>query len=350
MLPEEYINIPEDELKSRIKKAKFRLGRELVILGHHYQREEVIQFADFKGDSFGLSKMACEQKSAKYIVFCGVHFMAEAARILAKPDQRVFVPDMKAGCPMADMASIDEVEEAWKTLGESVNIKKVIPITYMNSSADLKAFCGRNGGAVCTSSNAEKVFEWAFGQGEKIFFFPDEHLGRNTANKLGIKHDEAVLYNSINAPTHQRTNVLLWNGFCHVHTHFTQEHIRNARKEYKGCKIIVHPECREDVVSMSDASGSTDAICRFVINAPKGSTIVVGTEINLVNRLASENPDRKIVPLARSLCPNMFRVSLNNLCFVLENLVEEEFVNEVKVDEAVANDARSALQCMLNVT
>ncbi len=296
MLPESYIGLGEGELRERILKAKKRLGQELVILGHHYQRDEVIAFADFRGDSFALSKAASEQKNAKYIVFCGVHFMAEAARILAAPHQKVILPNIYAGCPMSDMAHADDVENAWNELGKKLDMKKVIPIVYMNSEAALKAFCGRHGGIVCTSSNAPRTFDWAFSRGEKIFFFPDEHLARNTARIKGIGKDEIQFWNS---STHQLINsqLLLWPGFCHVHTYFNLEQILEARAKYPGCKVIVHPECKEEVVLASDESGSTEGICKYVKSAAKGETIVIGTEINLVARLAKENPDKKIVPL-----------------------------------------------------
>lgn len=316
-------------IRDRIISAKAKLGRRLVILGHHYQREEVIEFADFRGDSFGLSKIASEQKEAEFIVFCGVHFMAEAAKILARPRQRVFLPDVSAGCPMAEMAPIEKVEAAWSDLkGE-----RVVPVTYMNSTAELKSFCGERGGIVCTSSNAADAFKWALENGDRIFFFPDEHLGKNTARKLGIKTDR----------------ILIWPGFCHVHTHFSVAHVERARAEYPGCKVIVHPECFSEVVMASDESASTEGICKYVLSQPKGSTIVVGTEINLVARLAKENPDREVVPLDRSLCPNMFKISPQKLCTVLEGIVEGKPVNEITVPEDVADGARKALNRMLQL-
>lgn len=344
MLPESYQGLKDGELRQRILAAKAALGKKLVILGHHYQREEVMEFADFKGDSFGLSRIASEQKRAKFIIFCGVHFMAEAAKILARPEQRVFHPDLTAGCPMADMAELDDVETAWDKLAKITDIKKVVPIAYMNTTAELKAFCGEHGGLICTSSNAPKAFEWAFKRGDKIFFFPDEHLGRNTARKMGLE-------NFTNTPTHQHTNirVVLWPGFCHVHTYFTIEHVKAARKNYPGCKIIVHPECKEEVVMASDEAASTEGICKFVAAHPQGVTVVIGTEINLISRLAHENPDKNILPLARSLCPNMFKISMNDLCWTLEQLVKDEPVNEIIVPEEIAAKANLALKPMLSL-
>lgn len=366
MLPESYQGIEENELKRRIAVAKSRLGRRLVVLGHHYQREEIIQFADFRGDSFGLSKIAGEQEGADYIVFCGVYFMAEAARILARPGQRVFHPDLTAGCPMADMAAVDDVEAAWVELAGLVDIKKVVPVAYMNTVAALKAFCGRNDGIICTSSNAPATFDWAFERGDKIFFFPDEHLGRNTARKKGIEGGKIAMWQTLNpppppffkggkdestiAPLHYRTiELILWPGFCHVHTYFTLEHAKAARENYPGCKIIVHPECREDVVRASDESASTEGICKYVEAEASRAPIIIGTEINLVTRLAHENPQKNILPLARSLCPNMFKISLGDLCWTLEQLVKGEPVNEVIVPEETSKYARVALDRMLTV-
>lgn len=352
MLPESYQGLGENELKRRILAAKAKLGKRLVILGHHYQREDVIRFADFRGDSFGLSKVAGQQGEADYIVFCGVHFMAEAARILARPGQRVFHPDLTAGCPMADMAPVDDVETAWAELAGIVDIKKVIPVAYMNTVASLKAFCGRNGGIICTSSNAPRVFEWAFERGDKIFFFPDEHLGRNTARKFGISKNEIKVWKSMSDDsrfTIHDSRLLLWPGFCHVHTYFTLEHVKAARENYPGCKIIVHPECREDVVRASDENASTEGICKYVEAEASGAPIIIGTEINLVMRLAHENPQKNILPLARSLCPNMFKISLGDLCWTLEQLVKGEPANEVIVPEEISRYAKVALDRMLTV-
>ncbi len=342
----------ENELKERISKIKVSLGKRLVILGHHYQREEVIEFADFRGDSFGLSKIASEQKDAEFIVFCGVQFMAEAARILARPGQRVFHPEFSAGCPMADMADIDKVEEAWKELAGQVDIKRVVPVAYMNTSAEIKAFCGRNGGIICTSSNAPRAFDWAFKRGDKIFFFPDEHLGRNTARRVGIGKKQLILWSPSPQPSPikgEGVKIILWPGYCHVHTFFTLEHVSEARKKYPGCKIIVHPECREAVVMACDEAASTEGICKFVEAQPKGATIIIGTEINLVSRLAHENADKNIVPLARSLCPNMFKISLKNLCETLESIVGGKTINEVIIPQEIQVDALVALERMLSL-
>jgi quinolinate synthase len=351
ILPEEYQGLGEEELKKRIQAVKDRLGEELVILCHHYQRDDVYNFADFFGDSFQLAQDAAHQEKAKYIVFCGVHFMAEAARILCGTDQHVFLPDMDAGCPMADLANIEEVESAWQRLSETTDVSKIIPITYMNSTAAIKAFCGANGGIVCTSSNAGKLFDWAFERGEKIFFLPDEHLGRNTARAKGFEGEQVVLWNrqeadgGISEEQISKSKVIVWNGFCHVHTRFTVDDVKNARKKYPDAKIIVHPECTENVVKIADASGSTDQIRKYVENAPKDSTVIVGTEINMVSRLANLNKDKKVLPLSRSLCPNMFKISLNDLCWTLEKLGE---VNEITVTPEIAENAKKALQRMLD--
>lgn len=349
MLSERYRNMSEDELKKRIAKAKKKLGADVVILCHHYQRDEIFEFADFTGDSFKLARAGAEAKQAKKIVFCGVHFMAESARILASKEQRVYQPEPTAGCPMADLAPIDEVEEFWEQLGASTDLSKVVPVTYMNSSVEVKAFCGRHGGIVCTSSNAGKIFDWAFKRGEKILFIPDENLGRNTARGKGIVGEHTMLAGLLrhSVPRHdiQDVKVILWPGYCHVHTYFTLEHIEVARAKYPNAKIIVHPECREEVVLASDEFGSTEQILNYVKMSPSGSTIFVGTEINMVGRLSRMFPGKKILPLARSLCPNMFKISLGNLCWTLEEFPEE---NEIKVAEDVAGSARVALERMLS--
>lgn len=349
ILPEKYQGISEEELKERISKVKARLGSDLVILGHHYQRDDVFAFADFAGDSFKLAQDAANQKDAKYIIFCGVHFMAEAARIVCSQSQRVFLPDVHAGCPMADLASIEQVEEAWKSLGKHTDVSRIIPITYMNSTAAIKAFCGAHNGIVCTSSNAKKIFEWAFEHGDKIFFMPDEHLGRNTARDMNInevclwKREEE--YGGLTKDQIKNTRVFVWNGFCHVHTHFNVAQVKDMREKYPDAKIIVHPECSEDVVKVSDASGSTEQIKKFVENADDGAIIVVGTEINMVSRLARNNPKKRVFSLSRSLCPNMFKISLNDLCWTLEELGN---VNEIYVDEIIVKNAHKALQKMLD--
>ena len=352
----DYKKLPKDELKSRVNAIKSRLGKSLVILGHHYQADDVIELSDFRGDSFKLSKTASEQKTAKYIVFCGVHFMAESAAILASEGQSVFIPDMSAGCPMADMAFITQVEEAWNALAKLVDVKKISPIVYVNSDAELKAFCGRNHGACCTSSNADKIFKWAFAKSEKIFFFPDEHLGRNTAYKLGLKEQDLILYDpaqklaGVDANSLIPKKVILWKGYCHIHTFFTADHIHAAREKYPDAKIIVHPETPREVVELADLTGSTESIIKFVESQPIGSTIVVGTEIHMVDRLAKEQEGkRKVIPLARSACGNMMKINLANLLVTLEHIEMEEkdWINRVAVPEPVRSQARLALETML---
>lgn len=345
-----YQSLSNDELKRRVSEAKKRYGRKLVVLGHYYQQDEVIEFSDYQGDSYALAKAGAENKDADIIVFCGVLFMAEASVILARRGQKVFMPDTTAGCPLADTADINQVEQAWMVI-EGVGIaENVIPVTYMNSSAALKAFCGKREGAVCTSSNAKNAYDWVLSQNKKIFFFPDEHLGRNTANAKGFKKDDVVLWDplkpggGISPHDLKEAKVILWKGFCHVHTFFTADHVKQARERYPDCLIVVHPECTEGVVNISDANGSTSFIKKYVEDAKPGATIVIGTEINMVNRLAWQNPDKKIVPLARSLCPNMFKTSLSELCYTLEELPG---VNEISVPKFIADEARIALERML---
>lgn len=367
---ESYQSMDREELKKRVADVKKRLGGRLLILGHYYQQDEVIEFSDRQGDSFALAKAGAASKDAEFIVFCGVHFMAESSCILASrvgedlssPSgrlksppprlQRVFMPDPDAGCPLADMANIEQVEDAWAALEDAGVSKDIVPITYINSSAELKAFCGKNDGLVCTSSNAGKAFDWALSKKRKIFFFPDEHLGRNTANAKGFKKSDMVVWDpletagGVNPKALADAKIILWKGHCHVHTFFNLEHVKHAREKYPGCKIIVHPECTEDVVKASDANGSTSFLKKYAEDAPSGSTVVIGTEINLVNRLARENPAKKIVPLARSLCPNMFRTSLADLCYTLENLPH---VNEIEVPAYIIDEAKIALQRMLEL-
>ena len=353
LMPDKYRGISDQELIERIKGRKAQLGNNLVILGHHYQREEIVQLADFRGDSLQLSRNAANQKEAQFIVFCGVHFMAESAAILSAPHQCVQLPDLNAGCPMADMADIFQVESAWDQLNKICGQENITPVTYVNSDAELKAFCGRNSGSVCTSSNTPAVFDWAFSNREKIFFFPDEHLGRNTSNKKGIPRDKIILWDPEeelggNTKTQiKNAEVILWKGYCHVHTYFKPEHINAVREKYPAANIIVHPECVEEVVDMADYDGSTGFIVRFVEEAATNSTIVIGTEINLVSRLARENPDKKIFELARSLCPNMYKINLNNLLWTLDNLGE---INVVTVPEGVKAEAEVALNKMLEIT
>lgn len=336
-----------------IKAIKQSMGDSLVILTHHYQRAEIVELGDFKGDSLKLSKIAAQQKHAKQIVFCGVHFMAEAARILAEPEQRVFLPDQNAGCPMADMAQLNEVEDAWKQLAKILPNKKIIPITYVNSLASIKAFCGKHDGGVCTSSNAKQAFKWAFKRGDVLFFFPDKYLGSNTANGFGISPEQKIIW-SRNAllggnseQNIKNAKVVLWNGYCHVHQWFMPEHVEKVRTIYPGCSVIVHPESAESVVNISDYAGSTGFIVDYVKQSKPGSTIVIGTEINLVSRLAKEFPDRKIVPLAPSLCPNMYKVNLEKLYNTLKSFDSDKY--EVFVEPEIAKYAKIALNRMLEM-
>ena len=334
----------------KIIKIKQKLGNKLVILTHHYQRKEIVDLGDFQGDSFALSQQAANDANARYIVFCGVHFMAESAAILAKNHQTVQIPDMNAGCWMADMADAVLVEKAWNDVIAITGKDSVTPLVYMNSDAYIKAHCGQNHGAVCTSSNAPKAFEWAFKRREKIFFFPDEHLGRNTGNTLGIPQDQMLVWDpekplgGNSEADIKRAKVLLWKGYCLVHTRFTVPEIQEARKIHVNAHIVVHPECTQEVVNAADAVGSTSFIVNYVKNAPISSTIVLGTEINLIKRLAIEYPDKKVIPLKDSFCPNMFKINLDNLLDILENIGK---TNIVTVDEDIKKDAVIALENML---
>ena len=356
ILPDRYRLLEEPELVNRIREHKRKFGRELIILTHHYQRQAIVDLGDFRGDSFGLSQKAAAETRARYIVFCGVHFMAEAAATLARSDQAVFLPDLRAGCPMADMAAIDDVERAWQDIEQAVGPERTVPLTYMNSDVELKAFCGRNLGAVCTSSNAPAAFDWAFKRGEKILFFPDEHLGRNTAAKKGIQDvlvwDPAQEMGGHTVAAIRQARVIVWKGYCHVHTFFKPEHIEQRRREFPGAKVVVHPECPREVVALADADGSTEFIIRYVAQAPAGATVVVGTEIHLVERLARENaPEKKVVELAYSICPNMYRINLPQLLWVLDSLADgpEHWVNHIQVAEPLRSEARLALDRMLEI-
>ncbi|MCX5800599.1 MAG: quinolinate synthase NadA [Candidatus Eisenbacteria bacterium] len=352
IIPEKYLSLSVEETAGRITRRRKELGHNLVILAHHYQRKELVDLSDFRGDSYGLSRRAAQQE-AEFIVFCGVHFMAESADILTRDDQKIYLPNMAAGCPMAEMAQIGDVENAWEGLEEILGPNLVSPIVYVNSNAELKAFCGKRGGAVCTSSNARALIEWGLRQREKVLFFPDEHLGRNTAKRLGIAPGEIALWDpdlplgGNTAEQIMNARIFLWKGYCHVHTWFSTEHVTAVREAYPQAKIVVHPECRQEVVDMVDGCGSTEFIVNYVSSAPKGSVVVVGTEINLVNRLASENPDKVVFELARSLCPNMFRINSRNLLWTLESLNE---VNRVRVDPSLKADARVALERMLRIS
>lgn len=345
-------NTADKNMIDKIIKIKQKLGNKLVILTHHYQRTEIVDLGDHRGDSFGLSQRAAEDENAQYIVFCGVHFMAESAAILAKEHQTVQLPDMNAGCWMADMADAYLVERAWNDVTAIVGEENITPLVYMNSDAYIKAHCGKHNGAVCTSSNAPRAFEWAFEKKEKIFFFPDEHLGRNTGNRLGIPQDKMIVWDPEkplggNSESDIKTaKIFLWKGYCLVHTRFTTDHIDTMRKNFPDAKIVVHPECIQEVVNASDAVGSTSFIVNYAADAPAGTTIIIGTEINLIIRLAMEYPDKKILPLKESLCPNMYKINLKNLLACLENIGR---TNIVTVDEAIKKDAGIALENMLNL-
>ncbi|MBE3561179.1 MAG: quinolinate synthase NadA [Ktedonobacteraceae bacterium] len=359
VIPAFYAEMDGEELDRRIAAAKIALGRRLVIMGHHYQRDEIIKYADYRGDSFKLAQMAKKHPDADYIVFCGVHFMAESADILSAPHQKVILPNPTAGCSMADMANIAEVEECWQTLTDLLgNDASIIPVTYMNSAANLKAFCGRNGGVVCTSSNAPKVMQWAFSQGRRVLFFPDEHLGRNTALKYGIAEERMAVWNprdplaSENAEEEiESAQIILWKGYCSTHMRFSVQQIEQARAEHPDVRIIVHPECRREVVAAADLYGSTEYIIQQIEKAPAGTKWGVGTEINLVHRLAQEHPEQLIFCLDPVVCPcsTMYRIHPAYLAWVLEALLRGEVINQVSVDEETAHWARVALERMLSL-
>ncbi len=361
-LPEEYKTASNEELHARIRTAKETLGNRVVILGHFYQRDEIVQHADYLGDSFQLANAAKAHPEAEAIVFCGVHFMAETADILSGENQSVILPNLAAGCSMADMADIDSVEQCWAELSAIYGTEPdadgrvpIIPVTYMNSAADLKAFCGRNGGIVCTSSNAEVVLRWAFERGQRVLFFPDQHLGRNTAKAMGISVDDMPLWHG-RKPLGGNTEsdlldakVVLWNGFCSVHKRFTVDQIDKARVDFPGVRVIVHPECPMPVVDAADEYGSTDYIRRAIENATEPSTFAIGTEINMVQRLATQFPEHHIFCLDPVICPcsTMYRIHPGYLAWVLERLVAGEVVNQISVDASVATEAKVALERML---
>ena len=356
-IPREYLSVSPEELDQRIRAARAYLGKRLVVLGHHYQRNEVIQYADFTGDSFKLAQHAAAQEAAEYVLFCGVHFMAESADILTRPDVPVILPNMAAGCSMADMADPDDVYAAWDAISEMLegSGSKVIPITYMNSAASLKAFTGERDGIVCTSSNASKTFDYAFERGDKIFFFPDQHLGRNTGFARGIPLDQMVVWNfrlpngGLTKEQVERAKVILWQGHCSTHQRFSVQQIEKARKEFPGINVIVHPECRWEVVQAADMNGSTEKIIKTVSESPAGSVWAIGTEINLVNRLARQNPDKTIFCLDPVVCPcsTMYRIHPAYLAWVLEGLTQGHVLNEVKVDDATRTWSLVALERML---
>jgi len=356
-LVDEYTAADADDLDERIGAAKATLGDRVFILGHHYQRDEIIHWADARGDSYRLSVLAQERPEAEFIVFCGVHFMAESADILTGDHQKVVLPDLNAGCSMADMADIDEVEEAWEGLADVIDIARVVPITYMNSSAALKAFVGRNGGAVCTSTNARAVLEWAFGRGDKVLFFPDQHLGRNTGVAMGYSLDEMRLWNprfelgGLTEADCKDARFLLWKGHCSIHQRFRPENVEAFRAEHPDGLVVVHPEVPHETVVLADQVGSTDYIIRALADAPTGSTIAVGTEVHLVNRLAQEHPDKTVVSLDPLICPcsTMNRIDLPHLAWVLEELVDGRVPNQITVDADTAEQAKVALQRMLDL-
>jgi quinolinate synthase len=346
----------DPELVDRARKAKEALGDRLFVLGHHYQRDEVIQFADVTGDSFKLAQQAAARPEAEFIVFCGVHFMAESADILTADAQKVILPDMAAGCSMADMATFDQVEECWEALEDAGLADQVIPVTYMNSSADIKAFCGRNGGAVCTSSNARRALDWAFEQGQKVLFLPDQHLGRNTAVlEMGMSLDDCVVWNphrpngGLSQEQLERARMILWRGHCSVHGRFTAESVDDVRERIPGVNVLVHPECRHEVVLKADHVGSTEHIIKTLEAAPAGSSWAIGTELNLVKRLAQTFPDKNISFLDRTVCycSTMNRIDLPHLVWALESLVLGEVVNQITVDADTTHWAKVALDRML---
>jgi len=370
-LPSEYGRLSDADLRGRVQAAKRKLGGKLVILGHHYQQDEVIAFADFTGDSFELSRNAAAQRGIEYVIFCGVHFMAESADILTGPEVRVILPDLGAGCSMADMANLEQTEDCWAVLSEIAGDSTLVPVTYMNSSAAIKAFVGEHGGAVCTSSNCRGVLEWALRGGAsaegvgsaqaagktKILFFPDQHLGRNTAFDMGIPLEKMVVWDpnqDLGGNTREQlaeAQVILWKGHCSVHQLFRPEHVDQVRVSHPGMKVIVHPECRFEVVRKADMAGSTAFIVKQIQAAPAGSQWAVGTEVHLIHRLAMEHPEQKIIVLSecQCLCTTMFRIDLRHLAWVLDNLLEGKVVNPIQVDERTRKWATVALERMLAI-
>lgn len=363
-----YKSLSDDELRTRIEAVRKQLGEELLILGHHYQQDEVIEHTDLRGDSYQLSEMASKSQNCRTIVFCGVHFMAETADILAnRPDRvesrdgrrvDVLLPDMSAGCSMADMAGIAQVEAAWDDMSEVIDTEQVIPVTYINSAASLKAFCGRHGGIVCTSSNAKAVLEWAFERGQRVFFFPDQHLGRNTALTMDITEDQMPVWDPYalemggNSDEQiENSRVILWKGHCSVHQMFRAEHVDRFRKEHPGIQILVHPECPREVNDIADISGSTGKIINTVKESPAGTKWAIGTELHLVNRLKAEHPEQEIHFLSPvvCMCATMYRIDLPHLCWTLENLRDGEVVNQIRVNEETTKWSLIALERMLAV-
>jgi len=356
-LPERYVGLSDAEMDARIAAARKTLGRRLVILGHHYQRDEVIKFADYTGDSYKLAQQISRHPDAEFIVFCGVHFMAESADVLCAPHQQVILPDLAAGCSMADMADPDQLEMCWNDLGQ-MGITSVIPVTYINSAASIKSFCGERGGVVCTSSNAAATLRWAWQRGEKVLFLPDQHLGRNTAYKMGVPLDRMVVWDpneiwgGLEPAAVEQARIILWKGHCSVHTRFTVRQIEQLRAQHPDVRVIVHPEVPWDVVQAADDSGSTEYIIKQVKSSPVGSVWAVGTEIHLVNRLAHEvAPDRTVLSLDTfgCLCSTMFRVSPNHLLWILEGLVEHTVHNRIRVPGEQKHWAKVALDRMLSI-
>jgi quinolinate synthase len=363
-----YKSLANEELSERIENVRRKLGPQLLILGHHYQQDEVIRHSDLRGDSYQLSQQAASSRDCRTIVFCGVHFMAETADILANRPQKlaerggervtVILPDMAAGCSMADMAAIDQVEAAWADLGEVIDTSEVTPVTYINSAASLKAFCGRHGGIVCTSSNARAVLEWSFARTKRVFFFPDQHLGRNTALKMGITNSQMPVFDPYGGDLGGNTQdeiagsrVILWKGHCSVHQMFRAEHVALFRQRYPGIKILVHPECPQEVNDIADVSGSTSKIIQTVQAAPPGTKWAIGTELHLVNRLKQEHPEQELHFLSPvvCMCATMYRIDLAHLCWSLENLAAGRPVNVIEVDDEVARWSLVALERMLEV-
>ncbi len=357
LLPDRYLGLVDTELKERIAAAKAMLGDRVLLLGHHYQRDEVIEFADCIGDSFKLARQAAKQRNAQYIVFCGVHFMAESADVLSGNHQQVILPDLAAGCSMADMATADQLEVCWTEL-QTMGATRVIPVTYINSAASIKAFCGERGGVVCTSSNAEATLRWAWARGEQVLFLPDQHLGRNTAYKMGVPLNQMIVWDpdesfgGVTLAELCAARIILWNGYCSVHTRFSVAQIDRLRRTQPTVRVIVHPECTWDVVQAADETGSTEYIIKQVRESPAGSVWAVGTETHLVNRLAKElAPERTVTTLdpIGCLCSTMFRVSPNHLLWVLEGLLEGKIHNRVVVPDREKHWTRVALDRMLRI-
>jgi quinolinate synthase len=357
-LPAEYVNMSPADLDARIARARATLGDRVMILGHHYQRDEIIKFADARGDSYKLSQLAAERKESEYIVFCGVHFMAESADILSGDHQQVILPNLAAGCSMADMAQTDDVLDCWAQLQETLGPDHgIVPVTYMNSAAALKAFCGKNGGVVCTSSNARAVLAWALERGKRVLFFPDQHLGRNTALAMGYGMEDTTVWapgKDLGGNTAEQlaaATFILWKGHCSVHGRFRPEQVLAARERFPEVRVVVHPECTREVVALADCNGSTEYIIKVVAESPAGSVWAVGTEINLVNRLQQEHPDKTVFCLDPVICPcsTMYRIHPAYLAWALDHLVEGDVVNRVQVDEEVARWARVALDRMLEI-